>query len=151
MLSPRRTFATATIPFADVKATAKELGVTATALRLLVSDEAHEAQIRALARAVLEGLEGEPDERGIVSVALGSKQMKIAHTALRSLFRDLGREQAEELEIVRRDLARPSRFGGRFADDEDGRAFASELVRGARAAAPKPEGPQSPIEAAGGG
>ena len=32
-----------------------------------------------------------------------------------------------ELEIVRRDLARPSRFGGRFADDEDGRAFASEL------------------------
>jgi hypothetical protein len=79
-----------------------ELGVTATALRLLVTDEAHEAQIRALARAVLEGLEGEPDGRGIVSVALGSKQMKIAHTALRSLFRDLGREQAEELEIVRR-------------------------------------------------
>jgi hypothetical protein len=27
VLSPRRTFATATIPFADVKATAKELGV----------------------------------------------------------------------------------------------------------------------------
>jgi hypothetical protein len=79
-----------------------ELGVTATALRLLVSDEAHEAQIRALAREVLDGLEGEPDERGIVSVALGSKQMKITHTALRSLFRDLGREQAEELEILRR-------------------------------------------------
>ena len=33
-----------------------------------------------------------------------------------------------ELEIVRRDLARPSRFGGRFADEEDGRAFAAELV-----------------------
>jgi hypothetical protein len=79
-----------------------ELGVTATALRLLVSDEAHEAQIRALAREVLDGLEGEPDERGIVSVALGSKQMKITHTALRSLFRDLGREQADELEILRR-------------------------------------------------
>jgi hypothetical protein len=79
-----------------------ELGVTATALRLLVSDEAHEAQIRTLARAVLDGLEGEPDERGIVSVALGSKQMKITHTALRSLYRDLGREQAEELEILRR-------------------------------------------------
>jgi hypothetical protein len=78
-----------------------ELGVTATALRLLVSDEAHEAQIRALAREVLDGLEGEPDERGIVSVALGSKQMKITHTALRSLFRDLGREQAEDLERLR--------------------------------------------------
>jgi hypothetical protein len=79
-----------------------ELGVSATALRLLISDEAHEAQIRALAREVLDGLEGEPDERGIVSVALGSKQMKITHTALRSLYRDLGREQAEELEILRR-------------------------------------------------
>jgi hypothetical protein len=54
-----------------------------------------------------------------------------------------------ELEIVRQDLARPSRFGGRFADDEDGRTFASELVRSARAAAPKPDGPQSPIDAAG--
>jgi hypothetical protein len=81
-----------------------EVGVTATALRLLVSDEAHEAQIRALAREVLDGLESAPDERGIVSVALGSKQMKITHTALRSLFRDLGRDQAEELEIVRRVL-----------------------------------------------
>jgi hypothetical protein len=79
-----------------------ELDVTAKALGLLVSDEAHEGQIRALAREVLEGLEGTPDERGIVSVALGSKQMKITHTALRSLFRDLGREQAQELEIVRR-------------------------------------------------
>ncbi|MDX6567943.1 MAG: PilZ domain [Gaiellales bacterium] len=41
-----------------------------------------------------------------------------------------------ELEIVRRDLARPSRFGGRFADDDDGRAFAAELVRNARSATP---------------
>jgi PilZ domain len=46
-----------------------------------------------------------------------------------------------ELEIVRRDLARPSRFGGRFADELDGQAFASELVRGARAHTQKPEGP----------
>jgi hypothetical protein len=78
-----------------------ELAVAATALRLLVSDEAHEGQIRAIAREVLDGLQGEPDERGVVSVALGSKQMKITHTALRSLFRDLGREQADELELVR--------------------------------------------------
>ena len=41
-----------------------------------------------------------------------------------------------ELEIVRRDLARPSRFGGRFADEQDGRAFAAELVKNARAATP---------------
>jgi hypothetical protein len=81
-----------------------ERDVTATALRLLVSDEAHEGQIRTLAREVLDALEGTPDEREIISVALGSKQMKITHTALRSLFRDLGREQAEELEIVRRVL-----------------------------------------------
>jgi hypothetical protein len=44
-----------------------------------------------------------------------------------------------ELEIVRRDVARPSRFGGRFADEEDGRAYASELVRSARAAHARPE------------
>ncbi|MDX6526147.1 MAG: hypothetical protein QOI43_1658, partial [Gaiellales bacterium] len=37
-----------------------------------------------------------------------------------------------ELEIVRRDLARPSRFGGRFADEEDGRAFSNDLVRSVR-------------------
>jgi hypothetical protein len=89
-------------PQYHLRLTPDELGVTATALRLLVSDEAHEGQIRGLAREVLDGLEGEPDERGIVSVALGSKQMKITHTALRSLYRDLGREQAEELEILRR-------------------------------------------------
>jgi hypothetical protein len=81
-----------------------EIEVTATALRLLVSDEAHEVQIRTLAREVLEGLDGAPDERGVVSVALGSKQMKIAHTALRSLYRDLGREQADELALLRRVL-----------------------------------------------
>jgi hypothetical protein len=38
-----------------------------------------------------------------------------------------------ELEIVRRDLARPSRFGGRFSDEEEGRAFAVELARSHRA------------------
>jgi hypothetical protein len=51
-----------------------------------------------------------------------------------------------ELEIVRRDLARPSRFGGRFSDEEDGRAYASELVRSARAATPRPGVPARPVE-----
>jgi hypothetical protein len=78
-----------------------EIGVTATALKLLISDEAHEQQIRALAREVLVQLDGQPDEYGILSVTLGSKQMKIAHTALRLLYRDLGREQAEDLARLR--------------------------------------------------
>jgi hypothetical protein len=78
-----------------------EVGVTATALKLLISDEAHEQQIRGLAREVIAQLEGQPDEHGILTVTLGSRQMKITHTALRSLYRDLGREQADELELLR--------------------------------------------------
>lgn len=78
-----------------------EIGVTAKALGLLISDEAHEPQIRALARDVLERLDGAPDEHGIVSVELGSRQMKITHTALRSLYRDLGREEADEVQRLR--------------------------------------------------
>jgi hypothetical protein len=78
-----------------------ELAVTATALNLLISDEAHEQQIRALAREVLAQLDTPPDEHGIVTLTLGSKQMKITHTALRLLFRDLGREQADDLERLR--------------------------------------------------
>ncbi|HTA05378.1 MAG TPA: hypothetical protein VK774_03355 [Solirubrobacteraceae bacterium] len=79
----------------------EEVTATAKALRLLVSDEAHEPRIRELAREVLAGLEGAPDERGILSLELHSQQMKITHTALRLLFRDLGREQAAELETLR--------------------------------------------------
>jgi hypothetical protein len=80
---------------------AHEVGTTAKALHLLISDEAHEPRIRELARAVLAELEGVADERGILSVALASQQMKITHTALALLYRDLGREQAAELEILR--------------------------------------------------
>ncbi|MEA2153517.1 MAG: hypothetical protein QOI18_1750, partial [Solirubrobacteraceae bacterium] len=58
-------------------------------------------RIRELAREVLAQLEGLADERGILSVALGSQQMKITHTALALLFRDLGREQAAEVELLR--------------------------------------------------
>jgi hypothetical protein len=79
----------------------EEIEVTAKALNLLISDEAHEPQIRELARDVLAELQGAPDEHGILSVTMNSRQMKITHTALRSLFRDLGREQAEELEMLR--------------------------------------------------
>lgn len=79
----------------------EERDVTAKALKLLISDEAHEGQIRGLAREVLEKLEGGFDERGILSVEMGSRQMKITHTALRSLFGDLQREQADEIELIR--------------------------------------------------
>jgi hypothetical protein len=79
----------------------EEIAVAAKALRLLISDEAHEPQIRTLAREVLERLGGELDEHRILSVELGSRQMKITHTALRLLFRDLGRDEAEELKLLR--------------------------------------------------
>lgn len=79
----------------------EELGVTATALNLLITDEAHQELIRTLAREVLPKLDGQRDQFGVVSVELGSRQMKILHTALGLLFGDLGREQAEERELVR--------------------------------------------------
>jgi hypothetical protein len=85
---------------------AEEVAATAKALHLLISDEAHEPQIRGLAREVLAQLEGVADERGMLSVALASQQMKITHTALALLFRDLGREQAAEVEILRRILSK---------------------------------------------
>jgi hypothetical protein len=79
----------------------EEVGPATTALRLLISDEAHETQIRELARDVLASLDGTPDERGLLTVALEAKQMKITHTALRLLLGDLQREQADERAILR--------------------------------------------------
>jgi hypothetical protein len=79
----------------------EEVPVAASALRLLISDEAHEPQIRKLAREVIDALQGEPDERGRLTVALEPQQMKITHTAVRLLLNDLQREQADEREILR--------------------------------------------------
>jgi hypothetical protein len=78
----------------------EEVPVAASALRLLISDEAHEPQIRRLAREVITALEGEPDERGRLTVALGPEQMKITHGAVRLLLNDLQRGQAAEREIL---------------------------------------------------
>jgi hypothetical protein len=80
---------------------AEEVPVAASALRLLISDEAHEPQIRGLARAVLTALEGPPDEHGLVRITLTAQQMKITHSAVRLLMNDLQRGQAEEREILR--------------------------------------------------
>jgi hypothetical protein len=80
---------------------ADETPVAASALRLLISDEAHEPGIRRLAREVLAGLEAQPDERGVAIVTLSPPQMKIAHSALRLLLNDLQREQEDERAILR--------------------------------------------------
>jgi hypothetical protein len=78
-----------------------EVPVTAGALRLLISDEAHEPQIRRLAREVLASLQRTPGQRGVLTVPLSPEQMKITHGALRLLLNDLQREQAAEREILR--------------------------------------------------
>jgi hypothetical protein len=79
----------------------EEASVTAGALRLLISSEAHERQIRGLARDVLVSLEGPADEHGKLTVALTAEQMKITHTAVKLLLDDLQRGQADEREVLR--------------------------------------------------
>jgi hypothetical protein len=78
-----------------------EVPMAAHALRLLISDEAHEPGIRRLARDVIDGLEPAADEHGVLSVALTPPQMKITHTAVRLLLNDLGREQESERVLLR--------------------------------------------------
>jgi len=78
-----------------------EVPVTASALRLLIADEAHQPEIRALARAVIAELDAPAGENGITTLALSPPQMKITHTAVRLLFNDLQRGQADELETLR--------------------------------------------------
>ncbi|HEX4435229.1 MAG TPA: hypothetical protein VH061_00385 [Solirubrobacteraceae bacterium] len=84
----------------------EEILAAASALRLLISDEAHEPQIRGLAREVLAALDATADERGRLTVALSPPQMKIAHSAVRLLVNDLQREQAEEREALQRILGK---------------------------------------------
>ncbi len=75
---------------------ADEVSAVSSALRLLISDEAHEPVIRGLAREVIAGLEGATDERGRLTLTLTPGQMKITHSATRLLLNDLQREQADE-------------------------------------------------------
>jgi hypothetical protein len=83
-----------------------EAPAAARALRLLISDEAHEPQIRRLAREVLASLDATPERSGRLTVPLTPEQMKITHTATRLLLDDLQREQAAEREILRRVLGK---------------------------------------------
>ena len=78
-----------------------EVPVTASALRLLISDEAHEPQIRGLAREVLVALEQPADSEGMLTVTLAPQQMKITHSAVRLLLNDLQRDQEPEREVLR--------------------------------------------------
>jgi hypothetical protein len=84
----------------------EEVPVTTSALRLLISDEAHEPGIRRLAREVLESLGATPDEHGKLTVGLSPGQMKITHSAVKLLLDDLQRGQAQEREILRHVVAK---------------------------------------------
>jgi hypothetical protein len=83
---------------------ADEVPVTASALRLLIADEAHQPEIRSLARAVLERLPAEPDMEKVLRVPLSSQELKITHTAVRLLLDDLQREQHDERAVLWRIL-----------------------------------------------
>ena len=78
-----------------------EVPVAASALRLLISEEAHEPGIRSLAREVLAGLEQPPGDSGTLTLTLTPPQMKITHSAVKLLLNDLQREQADEREVLR--------------------------------------------------
>jgi hypothetical protein len=78
-----------------------EVQATAGALRLLISDEAHEPQIRTLAREVLVSLEAAPNDSQRLTVSLSPQQMKLTYSAVKGLFNDLQREQAAERETLR--------------------------------------------------
>jgi hypothetical protein len=79
---------------------AEEVPVAASAVRLLIADEAHEPDLRAIAREVLALLEAPADDRGLVTLPLSPPQMKITHSAVRLLINDLQRGQADEREIL---------------------------------------------------
>lgn len=78
-----------------------EVPDAARALRLLISSEAHEPDIRSLARAVLDRLEGAPTGEAPLTLALSPPEMKITHTALRLALDDTVRDQAQERAVLR--------------------------------------------------
>jgi hypothetical protein len=98
---------------------AGEVPVAASALRLLISDEAHEPEIRRLAREVLAELDEQAEANGVLTVTLAPQQMKITHSAVRLLLNDLQREQADEREILRAIL-------GKLPDEHTMRAIELE-------------------------
>lgn len=104
----------------------EEIPIVTRALRLLISDEAHEHEIRRLAREVIEQLTSVPEHDAaplgsevaagspdastgrseLLTLTLSPQGMKITHTAVRLLFDDLQRGQSAEREILRRVLGK---------------------------------------------
>lgn len=78
----------------------EQVAVSASALRLLIADEAHEQRIRQLAREVLQRLDVPPEGEHPLTVPLTAPQMKIAHAAVRLLRDDLQREQDDERQVL---------------------------------------------------
>jgi hypothetical protein len=83
-----------------------EVEIAGRALHLLITDEAHEPQIRNLAREVL-GLLEQPEmsvrgsEQGAtLTVPLTPPQMKITHTAVKLLLDDTRRDQEAERRLL---------------------------------------------------
>jgi hypothetical protein len=68
------------------------------ALRLLQDDMAHTPVVRRPARRVLNRVEtaDEPTPEEPLVLALDAPELKVLHTALRILYDDLGREDADE-------------------------------------------------------
>jgi hypothetical protein len=85
-----------------------EAAIAAQALRLLISDEAHEPGIRGLAREVLEllpGVEvqptgGQAGAAATLTVPLTAGQMKITHSAVKLLLNDSRRDQEPERRLL---------------------------------------------------
>jgi len=80
---------------------ADEVAVAHVAIGLLISDEAHEPTIRALAREVLALLERRPEADGRLAMTLTPPEMKIMHTAVGLLLNDSQREQADDRVLLR--------------------------------------------------
>lgn len=89
------------LPAYHLRLEGKEPELTARALRLLISDEAHEPTIRRIAREVLVELGGEQPAEEPLIVPLSPEGMKITHSAVKLLLDDLRRGQADEQRVLR--------------------------------------------------
>jgi hypothetical protein len=78
-----------------------EVPVAATAVRLFISDEAHQPRVHQLGREILGALERSPEERGTLTMSLDAEQMKIMYSAVRLLLDDRQHDQASDREILR--------------------------------------------------
>jgi hypothetical protein len=80
---------------------ADEVRIARRALQDLITNQAHEWEIRRLARGVLERLLPGLQGKSVLSVPLSAEEMKISHTAIKLAFDDTRREQSSERTILR--------------------------------------------------